>query len=73
VSDRFAGLPQSTWVNTIEVSRFEPGTAFVAINNYRNDDFTNYLYKTTDFGQSWTSIVGDLPARRVVRTMREDP
>jgi photosystem II stability/assembly factor-like uncharacterized protein len=73
VSDRFPGLPQSTWVNTIEVSRFEPGTAFVAINNYRNDDFTNYLYKTTDFGQSWTSIVGDLPARRVVRTMREDP
>lgn len=73
VTDRLPGLPPSAWVNTIEVSRFEPGTAFVAINNYRNDDFTNYLYKTTDFGQSWTSIVGDLPANRVVRTMREDP
>ncbi len=73
VSDRLPGLPKSTWVNTIEVSRFEAGTAFVAINNYRNDDFTNYLYKTTDFGESWTSIVGDLPADRVVRTMREDP
>ncbi len=44
----------------------------MAINNYRNDDFTNYLYKTTDFGKSWTSITGDLPANRVVRTMRED-
>lgn len=73
VSNRLPGLPESTWINTIEVSQFDPGTAFVAINNYRNDDFTNYLYKTTDYGQSWTSLVGDLPVNRVVRTMREDP
>ncbi len=72
VTDRLPGLPGSAWVNTIEVSRFEPGTAFVAINNYRNDDFTNYLYKTTDYGQNWTTITGDLPPDRVVRTMRED-
>jgi photosystem II stability/assembly factor-like uncharacterized protein len=73
VSDRLPGLPESTWINTIEVSTHDAGTAYVAINNYRNDDFANYLYKTTDFGKNWTSIVGDLPANRVVRTMREDP
>ncbi len=73
VSDRMPGLPGSTWINTIEVSTHNAGMAYVAINNYRNDDFTNYLYKTTDFGKTWTSVVGDLPANRVVRTMREDP
>ena len=70
---RFPGLPASTWVNTIEVSRYDAKVAFVAINNYRNDDFTNYLYKTEDAGKTWKSITGDLPADRVVRTMRQDP
>jgi photosystem II stability/assembly factor-like uncharacterized protein len=70
---KLSGLPKETWINTIEVSGHNAGTAFVSINNYRNDDFTNYLYKTVDGGKTWTSIVGDLPANRVVRTMREDP
>ncbi|HMO40789.1 MAG TPA: hypothetical protein PKC76_05865 [Saprospiraceae bacterium] len=73
VSNRLPGLPPSTWINTLEVSRFNAGTAYAAINNYRNDDFANYLYKTTDFGQTWTAITGDLPPNRVVRTLREDP
>ncbi|MFY0592495.1 WD40/YVTN/BNR-like repeat-containing protein [Roseivirga sp.] len=73
VSDRLPGLPKETWVNTIETSSHNAGTAYIAINNYRNNDFTNYVYKTTDFGESWTSVVGDLPANRVARTLREDP
>ncbi len=73
VSNRLPGLPPSSWINTLEVSRFNAGTAYAAINNYRNDDFANYLYKTTDFGQTWTAITGDLPPDRVVRTLREDP
>lgn len=73
VTSKLPGLPKSTWINTLEVSRHSAGTAYVAINNYRNDDYANYLYKTTDFGKTWTSIVGDLPPNRVVRTMREDP
>lgn len=73
VTDRLSGLPEMTWINTIEVSTHDARTAFIAINNYRNNDFTNYLYKTTDAGKSWKSIVGDLPAKRVVRTMRQDP
>jgi photosystem II stability/assembly factor-like uncharacterized protein len=73
VTGRLNGLPKETWINTIETSGHAPGTAYVAINNYRNDDFNNYVYKTTDFGQSWQSITGDLPANRVARTLREDP
>ncbi|MBO3700533.1 hypothetical protein [Roseivirga sp. E12] len=73
VTSRLQGLPKETWVNTIETSWYDAGTAYVAINNYRNDDFTNYVYKTSDFGQTWTSVAGDLPKDRVARTLREDP
>lgn len=73
VTSRLNGLPKETWINTIETSGHAAGTAYVAINNYRNNDFNNYVYKTTDFGQSWQSIAGDLPADRVARTLREDP
>lgn len=73
VTSRLSGLPKETWVNTLETSWHDAGTAYVAINNYRNNDFTNYIYKTTDFGQNWASIAGDLPANRVARTLREDP
>lgn len=73
VTGKLAGLPKETWINTIETSGHDAGTAYVAINNYRNNDFNNYVYKTTDFGASWKSITGDLPANRVARTLREDP
>ena len=73
VTDRLPGLPPMAWINTIEVSTHDPATAYIAVNNYRNDDYDNYIYKTTDGGMSWTSIVGDLPAERVARTLREDP
>lgn len=73
VTAQLPGLPKETWINTFEPSSHFAGTAYVAINNYRNNDFTNYVYKTTDYGKTWTSIVGDLPADRVARTLREDP
>ncbi len=73
VTGRLSGLPKETWINTIEPSTHFAGTAYVAINNYRNNDFNNYIYKTSDFGQTWTSVEGDLPANRVARTLREDP
>ena len=73
VTSRLRGLPKETWINTIDPSTHFPGTAYVAINNYRNNDFTNYVYKTEDYGQTWKSVVGDLPKNRVARTLREDP
>jgi len=66
------GLPESAWISGIEPSRFSGGTVYVTVNNYRNDDYANYLYKSTDYGRTWTSICGDLPKERVLRTLRED-
>ncbi|MBY5950587.1 glycosyl hydrolase [Algoriphagus marincola] len=73
VTSQLAGLPKETWINTIETSSHQAGRAYVAINNYRNDDFNNYIYQTDDYGKTWKSIEGNLPENRVARTLREDP
>ena len=70
---RFPGLPASSWFSGIEASRHGDGTVYVTADNHRSNDFANYVYKSTDFGKSFTSIAGDLPADRVARTLREDP
>jgi photosystem II stability/assembly factor-like uncharacterized protein len=70
---RFPGLPKGAWFAGVEPSRHADGTAYVVVDNHRSDDFRNYVFRTTDYGRTWTSIVGDLPADRVARTIREDP
>ena len=69
---RFPGLPKTSWFAGVEAWRHADGTAYVTVDNHRSNDFKNYLFKTTDYGKTWTSIVGDLPADRVARTIRED-
>jgi photosystem II stability/assembly factor-like uncharacterized protein len=66
------GLPDSSWVGGIEASRHNAGTVYVVFDNHRSNDFKNYVYRSGDFGKSWTAIAGDLPADRVARTIRED-
>jgi len=73
LSGRLPGLPRNAWINGIEPSRHADGRAYVVVNNYRNGDFGNYVYRTEDHGRRWTRIDGTLPARRVARTLREDP
>ena len=73
VADRFSGLPPTSWVAGIEASQHDEATVHVAFDNHRSDDFGNYLYRSTDRGQSWSSITGDLPAHRVIRAVHEDP
>ncbi|MGQ9801323.1 MAG: WD40/YVTN/BNR-like repeat-containing protein [Candidatus Saccharicenans sp.] len=55
------GVPAQLWVSRILASPHEPGTAFVAKSGFRNDDFKPYLYKTTDYGRTWTPISAGLP------------
>jgi hypothetical protein len=73
VSDRMPGLPAAAWINGIEASRFVSGRVYVAANNYRNDDYANYLFASDDYGESWVDLTAGLPADRIVRTLREDP
>jgi photosystem II stability/assembly factor-like uncharacterized protein len=73
VSDAVPGLPTDAWINGLEASRVAAGRVYLAANNYRNDDYANYLYVSEDYGESWTDLTGDLPVERAVRTVREDP
>jgi photosystem II stability/assembly factor-like uncharacterized protein len=56
-----AGAPADRWVSRVYASTHDAGTAFVSKNGFRNDDFRPYLFKTTDFGKTWTAIKGNLP------------
>jgi photosystem II stability/assembly factor-like uncharacterized protein len=66
------GLPTGTWVAHLEASRTTAGTVYAAFDGHQSDDFTNYLYRSTDFGETWTSISATLPEKRVIHVIRED-
>ncbi len=61
-----------TRVSIIDPGHFDPGTAYVAANRYQLDDFAPYLYKTTDYGKTWTKIVSGIPDGAYTRSIRED-
>ena len=65
-------FPPFTRVSIIEASPFDAGTAYVAANRYQQDDFTPYLFKTTDFGASWTRIDAGIPMGSYTRAIRSD-
>ncbi len=67
------GMPDWIRINAIDPSPFEAGTAYVAATNYQQDDFHPYLYKTTDYGKTWTKIVNGIPETHFTRAIREDP
>lgn len=66
------GLEESQ-INAIEVSPHAPSTAYAAVTRYKFNDFTPLVYKTTDFGRSWSKITRGIPADEFVRVVREDP
>lgn len=62
-----------TRINIIEASANDPATAYVAANRYQLDDFGPYLYRTHDYGKTWTLAVSGIPQDTFVRTVRQDP
>src|SRR5437879_4151487 len=66
-------LGDFTRVSIIEPSHYAVGTAYVAANRYQLEDLAPYIWKTTDFGKTWTKIVSGIPASEFVRVVREDP
>jgi photosystem II stability/assembly factor-like uncharacterized protein len=66
-------LPEWALISVIEPSTRDEGTAYIAATRYKLDDTTPYLYKTTDYGQTWQSITNGIPASEFTRVVREDP
>ncbi len=67
------GLPAWGKVSSIDVSALQPGTAYVAVDNRRQDDHTPHAWRTSDYGARWTSIAAGLPAHDFVSVLRADP
>ncbi len=73
VRDRVRGLPAETWIGNIEASSTERGTAFMAVDNHRLDDFTPHVYETRDYGRSWRDLSAGLPQDDYVKVIRQHP
>jgi photosystem II stability/assembly factor-like uncharacterized protein len=65
-------MPAWTLVSCIEPSCHDGGTAYVAATRYKLDDYDAYLYKTTNYGDSWTVISDAFPKGEISRVVRED-
>lgn len=65
------GLPAGRWVSRVEPSRHAEGTVYAAFTAYRNDTTEALVYRSTDYGATWTSIAGNLPGENV-NVVRED-
>ena len=70
LNDKITGNP-GYWVSRVAASNFDPGTAYVSYTGLRNDDFRPFVYKTTDYGATWTSLTAGLPEGSV-NVVRED-
>ncbi len=66
-------VPPNGRVDAISPSPHEPGTATVAIQRRLLKDFAPYVYRTTDYGETWTRVTDGIPSDYPVRTVREDP
>jgi photosystem II stability/assembly factor-like uncharacterized protein len=65
-------VPDMAFVNDIKADLHDPNTVYVALDDHKNGDFSPYLIKSTDRGQSWTSIAGNLPDRHLVWRLVQD-
>jgi photosystem II stability/assembly factor-like uncharacterized protein len=71
-SDLTAALPIRKWISRVVPSQFSAGTVYVTQRGREDDDFAPYIYKSTDFGKTFTSIAANMPAGSV-NVIREDP
>ncbi len=67
-----AGAAPGKWVSRLAASAFDIGTVYMTQNGKREDDFTPYVWKSTDFGATWTSLASGIPMGPV-NVIREDP
>jgi photosystem II stability/assembly factor-like uncharacterized protein len=73
VADNIPGLPSKTYqVSRVEASHFDAGTCYLSFDGHRADDLKPYVFVTRDFGQTWKSLVNNLPEGNV-NVITEDP
>ena len=73
VTSAMAGIPEWGTISLIEPSPFDAATAYVAVDAHRLDNMRPYLYKTADYGKTWTRLDGSLAQDVYLHAVREDP
>ncbi len=73
VGKNIPGVNHEYYVSGLEASWYDAGTAYAALDGHRNNDLKPYVFKTTDYGKTWTSMSGDLPVLGNVNSIRQDP
>ena len=68
-----SGVPAWAKVSTVEPSATQSGTAYIAVDNHRQDDFQPRIFRTRDYGATWSPAIGGLPADHFVSVVRADP
>lgn len=66
-------MPAYGTVENIDLSAHRPGRAYVGVQRYRLDDFRPYIFRTDDYGRTWTLVVDGIASGSPVRSVREDP
>jgi photosystem II stability/assembly factor-like uncharacterized protein len=67
------GLPPWSMMSLIDASAHDAASAFAAIDRHQMDDIAPHIYRTHDFGKTWTKITSGIPANAYVHAVREDP
>ena len=73
MAGRMKDVPAGSWIPQITASTYHAGEAFVVVNNYRRNDFTPYLYHTTNYGKSWERMVDGNDVSNYVLSFIQDP
>ena len=72
VTSKVPNAPKWSYVSKVEPSKFDEGTVYATFDSHRTGDYGTYVFVSADYGNSWTSIAGNLPKGEVVRTITED-
>lgn len=72
VRNSVPGVPDDLWVSRVEASHFEEGTAYLTFDGHRSDNFQPWVFKTIDYGQTWTNISNNIPDGHSVYVIKED-
>ncbi len=73
LNSKIAGMPKNPWIPFIHVSKTNAGEAWVVMNNYRQNDWTPYLFKTTDYGQTWKRMADGNQVKGHCLSVMPDP
>jgi len=73
VAKNVPGIGEMYHISRLEPSHYDAATAYLAVDGHRFDDLKPYLFVTRDYGATWNSIVGNLPAAGNVNVVRQDP